>query len=201
MGQGGRPAAADRRPPARPRLRRAGLIALALAGLSLLAETAFTGDVDAAGVLRESLFLPLGALLAGLGPRAAARRSNRPAGAHDGLGPTARPRDSRQGTRPNWQACFQPLSSRIPAPENHAFSEACAQFAAPERFLAPFPLAPQSTPSVTDKAPMISARRPAPGLSAAPVSGPGIGTAEAFPAPARRARWVESPRPRKANRP
>ena len=51
----------------RPRLRRAGLSALLLASLFLLAETAFYGDLDADGVLRESLFLPLGALLAGLG--------------------------------------------------------------------------------------------------------------------------------------
>ena len=51
----------------RPRLRRAGLSTLLPAGLCLLAETAFYGDLDADGVLRESLFLPLGAFLAGLG--------------------------------------------------------------------------------------------------------------------------------------
>jgi hypothetical protein len=41
------------------KLRTAGLIALVLAGLSWLAETAFYGDIDANGVLQENFFLPL----------------------------------------------------------------------------------------------------------------------------------------------
>jgi hypothetical protein len=49
------------------RLRNSGFIALVLAGLSWLAETAFYGDIDANGVLQESFFLPLTFILAALG--------------------------------------------------------------------------------------------------------------------------------------
>lgn len=51
-------------------MRRLTIIGLIVAGLgaaSLAAERAFYGDVGADGVLRESLFLPLGAGLIGLG--------------------------------------------------------------------------------------------------------------------------------------
>lgn len=49
------------------KLRMAGFAAFALAGLSWLAETAFYGDLDPTGVLKESLFLPLTFLLSILG--------------------------------------------------------------------------------------------------------------------------------------
>lgn len=49
------------------RLRIAGFIALVLAGLSGLAETAFYGDIDTNGVVQESFFLPLTFILAALG--------------------------------------------------------------------------------------------------------------------------------------
>jgi len=49
------------------RLRIAGFMALALAGLSWLAETAFYGGIDANGVVQESFFLPLSFILAALG--------------------------------------------------------------------------------------------------------------------------------------
>jgi len=49
------------------RLRIAGIIALVLAGLSWLAETAFYGGIDPNGVLQESFFLPLTFILAALG--------------------------------------------------------------------------------------------------------------------------------------
>jgi hypothetical protein len=49
------------------KLRTAGFIALVLAGLSWLAETAFYGDIDTNGVLLESFFLPLTFILAALG--------------------------------------------------------------------------------------------------------------------------------------
>ena len=49
------------------KLRTAGFIALALAGLSWLAETAFYGDIDSNGVLHESFFLPLTFILAAIG--------------------------------------------------------------------------------------------------------------------------------------
>jgi hypothetical protein len=45
----------------------AGLAALALAGLSGLAETLFYGDIDAGGVLQESFFLPLTFILVAVG--------------------------------------------------------------------------------------------------------------------------------------
>lgn len=49
------------------KLRISGFIALVLAGLSWLSETAFYGHVDANGVLQESFFLPLTFILAALG--------------------------------------------------------------------------------------------------------------------------------------
>ncbi|MDU9007116.1 DUF3955 domain-containing protein [Sedimentitalea todarodis] len=49
------------------KLRISGFIALVLAGLSWLSETAFYDDVDANGVLQESFFLPLTFILAALG--------------------------------------------------------------------------------------------------------------------------------------
>ena len=49
------------------KLRTAGFIAFALAGLSWLAETAFYGDIDSNGVLQESFFLPLTFILAAIG--------------------------------------------------------------------------------------------------------------------------------------
>ena len=49
------------------KLRNAGLIAIALAGLSGLAEASFYGGIDANGVLQESFFLPLTFILAALG--------------------------------------------------------------------------------------------------------------------------------------
>ncbi len=49
------------------RLRSTGFMALVLAGLSWLAETAFYGDIDADGVVQESFFLPLTFILAALG--------------------------------------------------------------------------------------------------------------------------------------
>jgi len=49
------------------RLRIAGFLALVLAGLSGLAETAFYGAIDANGVVQESFFLPLTFILAALG--------------------------------------------------------------------------------------------------------------------------------------
>jgi anaerobic C4-dicarboxylate transporter len=49
------------------KLRSAGFVALVLAGLSWLAETAFYGDIDANGVVQESFFLPLTFILAALG--------------------------------------------------------------------------------------------------------------------------------------
>ena len=49
------------------KLRISGFIALVLAGVSWLSETAFYGDVDANGVLQESFFLPLTFILAALG--------------------------------------------------------------------------------------------------------------------------------------
>ena len=49
------------------RLRISGFIALVLAGLSWLAETAFYGGIDPNGVLQESFFLPLTFILAALG--------------------------------------------------------------------------------------------------------------------------------------
>lgn len=49
------------------RLRIAGFLALVLAGLSGLAETAFYGDIDTNGVVQESFFLPLTFILAALG--------------------------------------------------------------------------------------------------------------------------------------
>lgn len=49
------------------KLRISGFIALVLAGLSWLAETAFYGGIDPNGVLQESFFLPLTFILAALG--------------------------------------------------------------------------------------------------------------------------------------
>lgn len=49
------------------KLRTAGFVALVLAGLSWLAETAFYGDIDSNGVLQESFFLPLTFILAAIG--------------------------------------------------------------------------------------------------------------------------------------
>ena len=51
----------------RDRLRIFGLASLALAGFSWLAEMVFYGDVNAEGVLQESLFLPLTFIFAALG--------------------------------------------------------------------------------------------------------------------------------------
>lgn len=51
----------------RNRLRIFGLACLALAGFSWLGETVFYGDVNAEGVLQESLFLPLTFIFAALG--------------------------------------------------------------------------------------------------------------------------------------
>ena len=49
------------------KFRIAGLVALALAGLSWLAEASFYGSIEANGVLQESFFLPLTFILAALG--------------------------------------------------------------------------------------------------------------------------------------
>lgn len=49
------------------KFRIAGFVALVLAGLSWLAETAFYGHVDPDGVLQESFFMPLTFILTALG--------------------------------------------------------------------------------------------------------------------------------------
>ncbi|GAA6161898.1 hypothetical protein NBRC116589_40720 [Ruegeria sp. HU-ET01832] len=51
----------------RNRLRIFGLASLALVGFSWLGEMVFYGDVNAEGVLQESLFLPLTFIFAALG--------------------------------------------------------------------------------------------------------------------------------------
>ncbi len=65
--------------------------------------------------------------------------------------PTAQAHDScRTASRnlANWQACFQPLSSRIPAPENHAFSVTCPEFSRKSDFHA---IPPEKAPRVRDR--------------------------------------------------
>ncbi|MDU9007035.1 hypothetical protein [Sedimentitalea todarodis] len=49
------------------KLQIAGLVSLALAGLSWLLETSFYGGIDSSGILQESMFLPLTFILAALG--------------------------------------------------------------------------------------------------------------------------------------
>ena len=138
MGQGGRPAAADRRParetPTAPR-------GTDCPGPCRPLPPGRNRVHRRRGCSGRASREPVPAARRPFGrtrPRAAARRNNRPEAPDDGLGPTARPRDSRQGTR----RIGKPVSSHFPAgfqPRKITLFPKLAPNSPPRAIFAPFP--------------------------------------------------------------